>query len=1116
MTFPTSPSAELDPLAKRALLADLLQERLDATRVEAVLTHGQQAMWFLHQLAPESGAYNVAFAARVRSAVDHGALQRALQALVDRHAPLRTTYGTRDGKPVQLIAARQNMELKTTDAATWDEATLYHQVNAVFRAPFDLEQGPLFRALLFTRGLDDHVLLLTAHHIAIDAWSVWVLLNELGAFYAAETTGSNVTLPPLAIQYADYARWQNALVAGEEGERMWDYWRTNLSGDLPVLDLPTDRPRPALQTFEGATIPLGFSDELSEGIRAFARSEQTTPYAVMLAAYQVLLHRYSGQEDILVGSPMAGRNRPEYAGLVGDFINTVVLRADLSGAPSFRAFVAQVRGSVLSALAHQEFPFALLVQRLAPKPDPSRSPIFQAAINFHNLHRTDLADLFAPDASGVRVDVGGLLLESYPLEQQEGQLDLMLQVIDANTLFVSRFQYNTDLFDAATIERMAGHYRALLEAAISDPDQSIASLPLLTAAEQAQLTTLWNATAEPHPECFAVHGLVEAQVDRTPNSVAVRFNGEALTYAQLEQSANQLAHLLRQRGIGPGVVVAVSLERSLEIPVALLGILKAGATYLPLDPTYPSERLAYILRDAAASALLTSSQLTPVEPPSGLMVLCLDELADELRQHQVTRLDGAVDPDDLAYVIYTSGSTGTPKGVEVPHRAVTNFLSTMSRRPGLTADDVLVAVTTPAFDIAALELFLPLIVGAEVVLADRETTRNGHALLKLLRDSSATVLQATPATFQMLLQGGLQEAHGLRCFCGGEAMPTALARALLAAGAELWNMYGPTETTIWSTVHAVEHVGAIIPIGRPIGNTQTYIFDSAMQLVPPGVIGELYIGGAGVARGYRNRPDLTAECFVPDPFTAEAGRCLYRTGDLARYLSDGTVVVLGRTDRQTKLRGYRIELGEIEAALATLQSVREAVVMVREDNPGDRRLIAYLTPSEGETPRPDELRAAARRQLPDYMAPSTFVILDTLPRTPNGKIDHRALPAPYESRVGSGPGYIAPNTATERTIADVWRGILSVERVSTLDYFFDLGGHSLQVMETIAAVERQLGVRLTPVFLQTQTLGQLAATCDEMLAKGEIRNSNPTTSVTQSVFGAMRRVLGAGSRQGAR
>ncbi len=1078
MSDATRPVAGLSAQEKRELLKQLLQEKANKAQAVAPLSYGQRALWFLHQLAPDSAAYNVTFAVRVRSQIDIPAMRRAFQALIARHASLRTTYAVQSGEPAQEVHGFQEAVFEEVDASGWDEKTLVEQTAASYQRPFDLERGPVARLTLFSRSTADHVLQLVMHHIAVDGWSLGILIDELQALYVAETTGV-LALPPTTVQYVDFVNWQKELLAGPEGERLRSYWLQRLSGgELPTLNLPTDKPRPPLQTYQGATRDFNLSEKLTRQLRDLARAERATLYTVLLAAFQTLLHRYTGQDDILVGSPMVGRSRAEFQKAVGYFVSPVVLRANLAGNPTFKAFLAQMRQTVLEALSHQDYPFPLLVEQLRLKRDPSRSPVFEAMFNLQKIERLgSAADLLRPGGTGPPVTVGGLVVEPFITRQEEGQFDLVLDALETDNSLLGVIKYNTDLFEAATIARLAEHFRALLEGIVADPDQPLSDLPLLTEAERHQLLAAWNDTAADYLKDLCVHQLFESQVERTPDSVAVVFEDQSFTYRELNERANQLASHLSGLGVKPGVLVGICVERSLDMMVGLLGILKAGGAYVPLDPAYPKERLAFMLADSQATVLVTQQALLEIFADHQAQVVCLD--ADWPAQSPITNYQLPITSNHLAYLIYTSGSTGKPKGVQIRHQAVVNFLHSMRRQPGLTQDDILLAVTTLSFDIAGLELFLPLITGARVVIASREAASDGVQLLETLTSSGATVMQATPVTWRLLLEAGWQDGNRLKALCGGEILPRDLAQKLLGQGVELWNMYGPTETTIWSTLHQIKEATGPIPVGRPIANTTLYLLDQNRQLTPVGVPGELYVGGDGLAQGYLNRPELTAERFVPHPFSDKPGERLYRTGDLARYLPDGNVEILGRIDHQVKVRGFRIELGEIEAALAGHPAVKENVVVVREDAPGDKRLVAYLVPAPEQTPTARELRRYLREQLPDYMVPSAFVTLTALPLTPNGKVDRKALPAPERERSAVSTGSAQALTPTEALVAKVWQEALKVDQVSAYDNFFDLGGHSLLSVEVMTRLEKETGVKLNPAYIRLQTLGQLAAMFDE-------------------------------------
>jgi amino acid adenylation domain-containing protein len=1043
----------------KAAVVEELQRRGAQTRLTHPLSYNQASLLFVHAMVPDSAAYSVGFAARVRSELDVAALHEALQALIDRHASLRTTIAAGDGEPRQEVHGHRQVDFAEIDATAWSAPRLAEALEAEQRRPFDLSTGPLFRARLYRRGPGEHVLIMTVHHIVADGWSGWLLLQELAVLYGAHGGGSASTLPLPGVEYADYVQWQRDQLAAQ-GEALWAYWQKRCAG-IPALGLSTDRPRPPVPSQRGATHRFTLDAALSQQLRALARSEGTTLYTVLLAAFQILLHRYTAQDDIAVGSPTFGRSEPRFEAVVGHFVNMLVLRADLSGRPSFRAFLGQVRETVLGALAHQDFPFALLVERLGGSRDPSRSPVFQATFQLQQPQRSvDVAGVL----TGPRLAAGSgdLVLEPLPLAQQEGQFDLSLDVTDLGGPLEAAIKYSTDLFEPGTIARMQRHLEVLLAAITENPERPVSDLPLLTAAERERIVTEWNRTETLYPHDRCLHELVEAQAERTPEALALVCGETRLTYGQLERRANQLARYLRTRGVGPEVLVGICAERSVEMVVGVLGILKAGGAYVPLDPAHPEERLRFVLEDTGAPLVVTQDAVRERLPRGAVGLVSLDgdwpAIAGESPEAPAT----SVRPEQLAYVIYTSGSTGKPKGVAIPHGAVVNFLLSMQKEPAVAAADVLVAVTTLSFDIAALELLLPLTVGACVVVASRERAMDGRELATLLAQSGATVMQATPATWRMLIESGWVGAPTFKVLCGGEALSRDLAAALLKRAGEVWNLYGPTETTIWSTRCRVGASEGPVPIGRPLANTQMYVLDAHGQPVPIGVAGELYIGGNGVARGYLNRPELTSERFVPDPFRDVPGARLYRTGDLARYWANGDLECLGRLDHQVKIRGFRIEAGEVEEVLRQHPTVQQAAVLAREDRPGDRRLVAYVVPTTGSTLEPPALREFARRQLPDYMVPSAFVALDSLPLTPNAKVDRKALPAPELAAAKVAVEFVAPRTEFERTIAEIWRTVLGVDQVGLHDNFFDVGGHSLLLVRVQRRLEQALG-RMVPV-----------------------------------------------------
>jgi len=1037
---------------------------------ELPLSFAQQRLWFLNQFKPGDLAYNLPWALRLTGALNLPALEQTLTEIVRRHESLRTVFPSANDRPVQRILPPQPMQLALVDLRQLPdqerEGELRRRIDDEGLQPFDLEHGPLFRAVLLRLAETDQVLILTMHHIVSDRWSKWILAHELESLYEAFCAGRPSPLSELPIQYADFAQWQQERLRGAVLEDQLGYWKKKLGGDLPPLRLPTDRPRPAVLTSRGATISSRIPLPLANSLKIVGRREGVTLYMILLAAFQTLLLRYTGQEDIVVGSPIANRNRVEIENLIGFFVNTLVLRNDLSGDPTFCEFLRRVRGTALEAYAHQDLPFEKLVEELQPRRELSYTPLFQVMFALQNVPRQALR-------------LSGLSVSPLAAETGTAKFDLALTVLEELDGLQASWEYNTDLFDCSTITRMSGHFQNLLEGIAANPEQRLSGLPVLTEAQKQQVLLEWNDTEKNYPADKCIHELFEAQVEQTPQAVAVIFEDKLLTYRELDRRANQLAQHLQGLGVGTEVLVGLCMERSVEMTVAVLGILKAGGAYVPLDCSHPKERLAFILEDAGISLLLTQRSLVGGLPKHSARMVCFDSEWEIIaRESEVVPII-TTEPENLAYVIYTSGSTGKPKGVQVPHRAVVNFLNSMRQRPGLSEQDILVAVTTLSFDIAGLELFLPLSVGARTVLVGSEIAADGSRLASILKTSGATVLQATPPTWRLLMETEWPTPHQFKVLCGGEALPRKLADHLLDRASCVWNMYGPTETTIWSATHRVESGGGAIPVGRPIDNTQIYILDLYLNPVPVGVYGELYIGGAGLGRGYLNRPNLTAEKFIPNPFSTEAGSRLYRTGDLARYLSDGAIQFLGRIDQQVKVRGFRIELGELEAVMSQHPGVAEAVAVVREDTPENKQLVAYVVGKVLSTPTVSELRSFLKEKLPDYMIPGVFVMLETLPLSANGKVDRRALPAPGAVRAET---FAGPRTPIEKKLAEIFIEVLKAESVGIHDNFFDLGGHSLSATQVGSRVRNVFRVELPILCLfESPTIIELAAVIEEMM-----------------------------------
>jgi amino acid adenylation domain-containing protein len=1058
------------------------------------LSRGQQALWFLHRMSPESTAYNIAAAVRIVSELDAGALHRAFLGLVERHASLRTTFAAEDGVPVGRTREQAEVFFQRADASGWDEARLHERLSEEAHLPFDLEQGPLLRVSLFERGGDDgHVLLLVAHHIILDFWSLAVLIEELGELYRGEASGTPVSLSPLPLRYADYVRWQEELLSGTEGERLRAYWERQLGGGLPVLDLPTDRPRPPVQTFRGASIGFRLDDDLTGRLKSLSQASGATLYMTLLAAFQTLLHRYTGQPDVVVGSPVSGRNWGTLAGLVGYFVNPLVMRARVEGDPTFTEFLARVRQTTLAAFEHQDYPFPLLVERLQPERDPSRSPLFQVMFvlqQAHALREKGMAS-FALREAGARLELHDLILESMPLDQRVSQFDLTLTMAEGGGELAASLEYNSALFDAATAERMVGHFETLLRGVVSEPDARLSALPLLTAPERARLLVEWNDTAAGYPRDRCVHELFEAQAAKTPDAVALVFGGERLSYTELDRRANRLAHALRRLGVGPEVLVGVLTERSVEMVVGLLAVLKAGGAYVPADPAYPAERLAFMLEDARVSVLLTQERLKAALPDHTAVVVSLDADPEGVAGEDADDADAAAPPprsatpDNLAYVIYTSGSTGKPKGVAIEHHSTATLLNWAREvyKPEQLAG--VLASTSICFDLSVFEIFVTLAAGGKVILAE-----NALQLPALGAAGEVTLVNTVPSAMAELVRTGGVPASVTTVNLAGEPLPHALVQQIYAAtgAGQVWNLYGPSEDTTYSTFALIpEGPQATPPIGRPVAETQVYLLDPRLQPVPVGVPGELFIGGDGLARGYLQRPALTAERFTPDPFGARPGGRLYRTGDLARHLPDGQLEYVGRIDHQVKVRGFRIELGEIETVLGGHPGVRESVVVANRDEPAAARLVAYVVAREGrESLPPSELRGYLRERLPDYMVPSVFVVLDELPLTPNGKVDRRALPAPGAQAHEPGAGFEAPRTPTEEVLASIWEAVLEVAPVGINDNFFSLGGHSLLATRAVSRIQEtfQMSLPLRALF-EAPTVLELAQLIERNRLEGE-------------------------------
>ncbi len=1046
----------------------MLRRLRAAEKHSAPLSWTQLGLWLVQQAAPDSAAYHVAFTARITSFVDLVALRAALQALVDRHEILRTTYPATDGELRQEVVGHQDVNFELDQVPGIADEELWRLLRSAYQRPFDLEHGSMMRARLFTRSPEDHVLLMVWPHIAVDGWSTWILLDEFRVLYEAHATGGSATLPRPGAQYADFARWQASLLEGPEGDRLWSYWRDRLAGAQP-LNLSHDRSQVSESAPAGKTLMWQVCGDSLERLKSLASAERSSLFVVLLAAFKTLLFRYTGQEDVLVGTPTFGRSRPEFHALVGDLVNTVPLRTDLSGAPTFRELISRVRETALGALAHADYPFALLVRRLGLRREPGRAPVFDVLFNFQTPQRSnDLLALFLPTESPGVVTTAGLRLEQYSMPQQEGQFDLSLELVELDGRLNGSFKYRSDLFETSTIERMSRHWAHLIEAIIANPDAQITSLPFLAPPERRQLIDEWNNTATPVPGPLTLHGQFEVYAAASPNAVAVVDAKDRLTYGELDRLATRVARHLVARGVVPGSRVAIAVDRSVRMVAALLGILKSGGSYVPLDPSFPRERLAYMVEDSGATLVLTERTLAGelVEPNRMGVVYLEDCLVDEAVVQELP----AVGPNDEAYVIYTSGSTGRPKGVVIEHRAAVSLLYAYRQRFGMTNEDRWIALTTLSFDPSVLEIFGPLSCGAAIFVTSSADVLDAKRLSDIVDDWRPTFVQATPTAWRIMLNAGWKGSPNLSILIGGEALTSDLAKRLLERCRRLFNVYGPTETTVWSTAAEITDPSTI-SVGRPLANVRTYVLDPRGEPVPMGVPGELYIGGAGVARGYHARPELTAERFLPDPFGVTPDARMYQTGDLVRWRADGGLDYLGRLDHQIKVRGHRIEPGEIENVLERHPAVRQAVVVAQGTNATDYQIMAYIVP-EGEITAGD-LRRFLRDSLPDYMIPAFVQKLDRFPLTPSGKVDRNRLPA---VELDSARDVVPARTELEASLVRLWEELLDVRPIGVMDNFFDLGGHSLLAIRLCARLSEHIEKPLhVATLFQTPTIAELAA-----------------------------------------
>jgi amino acid adenylation domain-containing protein len=1082
---------EIEWARKSSRQANIQPQRGNPSDGGRPLALAQLRLWFLDQLEPGGIAYNLTSAAKLTGRLDIAALERGFNEVIRRHESLRTIFRAQDGIPQQIVLPALTINILILDmrrivSDSEQDSEVRRLITEEAQRPFDLATGPLLRVTLLRLDEKEHVLVWAIHHIVFDGWSKGILARELSILYAAFLNAKPSPLQKLPVQYRDVALWQGEWLQKTGLQRPLTYWKKQLE-DLPALELSGDRPSPTAITHRGARRCFVIAEAVTRGLKSLSQRHGVTLFMTLVAAFQILLHRHSGQTDIVIGTPVAGRNRTEFETLIGFFLNMLVLRTDLSGNPTFRDLLTRVRKICLGALNHQELPFERLVQELHPERDLSRNPLFRVTFAFQNTPKRPMR-------------FGTLIVSELEVETGIARFDLHLFLQEEGNLLRGHMDYSTDLFDGETVARLINHFQNLLEGIVSNPEQRISDLTLLSSSEQHQLLFEWNDTCRGYSNEKCVHQLFEEQVEKTPDAIAVIFEDEQLTYRELNQQANRVAHYLRRLGVGPETLVGLCMERSLEMVVGLLGILKAGAAYVPLDPCYPSERLASMLEDARVAALLIQQRLAVEFPQHGARVVYMDGDLPELAQQSDENLNSEVTADNLAYVIYTSGSTGKPKAAMIPQGAIANHMLWMQEIFPLKETDRVLQKTSFGFDAAVWEFYAPLLAGATLVMAPSHEHNDITSWVKLVAEQHITVLQLVPSVLRVLLDEELGSWRTLRrLYCGGESLPIELAERISAflPGVELYNLYGPTETTIDALcgVWTCDQERHVVPIGHPINNVQVYLLDPYLKSVAVGVTGELYVGGAGLGRGYLNEPELTAERFIPNPFSDRPGARLYRTGDLARYLPDGNIEFVARIDDQVKIRGFRIELGEIEAVLQQHGGVREAVVLAWEETLGDpavslrtdKRLVAYVVSGKEQACTSSQLQHFLKQKLPEYMVPSAFVFLDAMPLRPNGKVDRKALLVLDHDRPESEQSYVAPRTAVEESLAEIWAQVLKVARVGIHDSFFDLGGHSLLATQVMSRVREELRVELPlRAFFEAPTIAELSSTIEQIESEPEL------------------------------
>ena len=1028
----------------------------------------QHQFWLINQLQPESPAYHIPSFFRIKGNFNYHVFVQSINEIISRHSIFRTSFVIEHEKLLQSIRPELHILPKYMDLSDIPDELKENRAQTVIEKeivdPFDLTQAPLLRLTVIKLQKDEHILLILMHHIITDLKSKAVFSEELSRVYDALSANQASPLKTAPRQYHEYAVWHQNWKTGDQYKKMCGFWQNKLVRKERYLNLPTDHNRPAIQQLSGSAHPIAFSKLFVQNLKTFSRKQNVNIYLTLLASYITLLYRYSGQKEFIIGVPLTNRRNARFKDTIGCFVNILPLSVQLSGALSFKDVLQTVRKEMLDLHRNQEVPYEEIVRELRLKRDMSYNPLFQAGFTFE---------------PPMTLNLNGVSVTTEKIHNKGAQLDIFATFWETSGAVDGFIEYNSDLFESPTILRFIEHYKILLLGIIGDATRSISSFPILTDFERQQYLGQRDGTHKTLPENPVIHHQIEIQAAATPEATAVGFGNHLLCYRELNERANQVAHYLLSLGVGPETLVGVFLERSIEMLISIIGVLKAGGAYVPMDPDFPKERLGFMLEDSGLSIILTQKSLEKELPESDCITINLDTDWHRIATASILNPNVTLSPDSLAYVIFTSGSTGRPKGVQVPHIAAVNFLLSMRETIGIEDKDVLLAVTTLSFDISVLELFLPLIAGAQTVICDHDTAGSGDKLYQLLTDTKATIMQATPTTWYLLTGAGWQGEMNFKILCGGEPLPHGLAVKLLQCSKNVWNLYGPTETTVWSTCYKLSSEQDPILVGKPIANTQIYIVNEENQLNPPGISGELLIGGMGVTRGYLNRPDLTEQSFIPDMVTKDPERFLYRTGDMACMRPDGNIKLYGRMDHQIKLRGFRIELGEIESHFSKHAAIDKLVVMVREDDINDKRLVAYFTHKAGHNASTNDFRDFLRTTLPDYMIPSIFVKLAAMPLTPNGKIDRRALPQPLQNRSDLGDKFVPPQNATEALLSDIWGELLKIDHVGTHDNFFDLGGDSLLSLRLVDLIQERMDFNISVVnFFQFPTIRTLSEYID--------------------------------------